>query len=117
MRRDVALPEAGFGECGGGVSQHASTTVEAAVHGAGDAVVDRFWRGAKEAHGAKAAAGYGLVNPFHAGDHVVRQHEGELGEPGQHLGAGYLAWRLGGDGWESNPPRTPHQRPADGFED
>src|SRR5438270_10624931 len=24
---------------------------------------------------------------------------------------------LGGDGWESNPPRTPQQRPADGFED
>src|SRR5712692_7350371 len=23
----------------------------------------------------------------------------------------------GGDGWESNPPRTPQQRPADGFED
>jgi hypothetical protein len=25
--------------------------------------------------------------------------------------------RFGGDGWESNPPRTPQQRPADGFED
>src|ERR1700687_749181 len=24
---------------------------------------------------------------------------------------------VGGDGWESNPPRTPHQRPANGFED
>src|SRR5262245_42108482 len=24
---------------------------------------------------------------------------------------------FGGDGWESNPPRTPQQRPADGFED
>ncbi len=23
----------------------------------------------------------------------------------------------GGDGWESNPPRTRHRRPADGFED
>ncbi len=23
----------------------------------------------------------------------------------------------GGDGWESNPPRTPQQRPANGFED
>ncbi len=25
--------------------------------------------------------------------------------------------RGGGDGWESNPPRTPQQRPANGFED
>src|SRR6266852_2988526 len=25
--------------------------------------------------------------------------------------------RSGGDGWESNPPRTPQQRPANGFED
>src|SRR5712691_6646496 len=25
--------------------------------------------------------------------------------------------KFGGDGWESNPPRTPQQRPADGFED
>ena len=25
--------------------------------------------------------------------------------------------KTGGDGWESNPPRTPQQRPADGFED
>jgi hypothetical protein len=25
--------------------------------------------------------------------------------------------KRGGDGWESNPPRTPQQRPADGFED
>jgi hypothetical protein len=24
---------------------------------------------------------------------------------------------IGGDGWESNPPGTPQQRPADGFED
>ena len=24
---------------------------------------------------------------------------------------------IGGDGWESNPPRTPQQRPANGFED
>src|SRR5437879_7097791 len=24
---------------------------------------------------------------------------------------------FGGDGWESNPPRTPPQRPANGFED
>ena len=24
---------------------------------------------------------------------------------------------VGGDGWESNPPRTPQQRPANGFED
>ncbi len=24
---------------------------------------------------------------------------------------------FGGDGWESNPPRTPQQRPANGFED
>src|SRR6266550_9313254 len=34
--------------------------------------------------------------------------------------AGFLAVRsrsLGGDGWESNPPRTPQQRPANGFED
>ena len=28
-----------------------------------------------------------------------------------------IASRNGGDGWESNPPRTPQQRPADGFED
>src|SRR6266566_5565300 len=27
-----------------------------------------------------------------------------------------LIWG-GGDGWESNPPRTPQQRPANGFED
>ena len=25
--------------------------------------------------------------------------------------------KAGGDGWESNPPRTPQQRPANGFED
>src|SRR5712664_1553486 len=25
--------------------------------------------------------------------------------------------KTGGDGWESNPPRTPQQRPANGFED
>jgi hypothetical protein len=25
--------------------------------------------------------------------------------------------KRGGDGWESNPPRTPQQRPANGFED
>src|SRR5207245_1802856 len=25
--------------------------------------------------------------------------------------------KSGGDGWESNPPGTPQQRPADGFED
>src|SRR6266478_2760218 len=25
--------------------------------------------------------------------------------------------KRGGDGWESNPPRTPPQRPANGFED
>jgi hypothetical protein len=25
--------------------------------------------------------------------------------------------KIGGDGWESNPLRTPQQRPADGFED
>ena len=28
-----------------------------------------------------------------------------------------IALRNGGDGWESNPPRTPQQRPANGFED
>src|SRR5438876_4490040 len=28
-----------------------------------------------------------------------------------------IARETGGDGWESNPPRTPQQRPADGFED
>ena len=28
-----------------------------------------------------------------------------------------VAMKSGGDGWESNPPRTPQQRPADGFED
>src|SRR5882672_10275501 len=28
-----------------------------------------------------------------------------------------IATRNGGDGWESNPPRTPQQRPATGFED
>src|SRR4029077_1012629 len=28
-----------------------------------------------------------------------------------------IAGETGGDGWESNPPRTPQQRPADGFED
>ncbi len=28
-----------------------------------------------------------------------------------------IATKSGGDGWESNPPRTPQQRPADGFED
>src|SRR2546422_5225178 len=27
------------------------------------------------------------------------------------------AAEAGGDGWESNPPRTPQQRPANGFED
>ena len=27
------------------------------------------------------------------------------------------AAKSGGDGWESNPPRTPQQRPANGFED
>src|SRR5579864_8511842 len=25
--------------------------------------------------------------------------------------------KFGGDGWESNPPRTRHRRPANGFED
>ena len=25
--------------------------------------------------------------------------------------------KSGGDGWESNPPRTRHRRPANGFED
>src|SRR6266851_1538154 len=25
--------------------------------------------------------------------------------------------KSGGDGWESNPPRAPQQRPANGFED
>src|SRR5213082_4153253 len=30
---------------------------------------------------------------------------------------GLVATRNGGDGWESNPPRTRHRRPADGFED
>ena len=34
---------------------------------------------------------------------------------GCHLSS--TALRIGGDGWESNPPRTPQQRPADGFED
>src|SRR6202158_4984196 len=28
-----------------------------------------------------------------------------------------IATKSGGDGWESNPPRTPQQRPANGFED
>src|SRR5260370_15716772 len=28
-----------------------------------------------------------------------------------------IAIGFGGDGWESNPPRTPQQRPANGFED
>ncbi len=28
-----------------------------------------------------------------------------------------MATEIGGDGWESNPPRTPYQRPANGFED
>ena len=28
-----------------------------------------------------------------------------------------IATEIGGDGWESNPPRTPQQRPANGFED
>jgi hypothetical protein len=28
-----------------------------------------------------------------------------------------IAPKIGGDGWESNPPRTPQQRPANGFED
>jgi hypothetical protein len=28
-----------------------------------------------------------------------------------------IAVEIGGDGWESNPPRTPQQRPADSFED
>ena len=28
-----------------------------------------------------------------------------------------IGTRSGGDGWESNPPRTPQQRPANGFED
>src|SRR2546427_6147259 len=28
-----------------------------------------------------------------------------------------IAANFGGDGWESNPPRTPQQRPANGFED
>src|SRR5205809_5353886 len=28
-----------------------------------------------------------------------------------------ISQEVGGDGWESNPPRTPQQRPADGFED
>ena len=28
-----------------------------------------------------------------------------------------LAVRAGGDGWESNPPGTPQQGPANGFED
>jgi hypothetical protein len=28
-----------------------------------------------------------------------------------------IATPFGGDGWESNPPRAPQQRPADGFED
>ncbi len=28
-----------------------------------------------------------------------------------------IAPESGGDGWESNPPRTPQQRPANGFED
>jgi hypothetical protein len=28
-----------------------------------------------------------------------------------------IAAKRGGDGWESNPPRTPQQRPANGFED
>ena len=27
------------------------------------------------------------------------------------------AGKFGGDGWESNPPRTPQQRPANSFED
>src|SRR2546429_4912471 len=28
-----------------------------------------------------------------------------------------ISQEVGGDGWESNPPRTPQQRPADGCED
>src|SRR2546430_7229555 len=28
-----------------------------------------------------------------------------------------ISQEVGVDGWESNPPRTPQQRPADGFED
>src|SRR5713101_1104842 len=28
-----------------------------------------------------------------------------------------IATKNGGDGWESNPPRTPQQRPANSFED
>ena len=28
-----------------------------------------------------------------------------------------ISQEVGGDGWESNPPGTPQQRPADGFED
>jgi hypothetical protein len=37
-------------------------------------------------------------------------------EVGCHLLA-VIACENGGDGWESNPPRTPQQRPANGFED
>jgi hypothetical protein len=33
------------------------------------------------------------------------------------VGLAVTAAKCGGDGWESNPPRTPQQRPANGFED
>jgi hypothetical protein len=28
-----------------------------------------------------------------------------------------ITTKTGGDGWESNPPKTPQQRLSDGFED
>src|ERR1700704_25763 len=36
---------------------------------------------------------------------------------GAALAAAVNAAEVGGDGWESNPPRTPQQRPSNGFED
>jgi hypothetical protein len=59
------------------------------------------------------------------GDHYL----GGSGAAHQQIGSSGLTYRapavslavitakFGGDGWESNPPRTPQQRPADGFED
>jgi hypothetical protein len=49
--------------------------------------------------------------------HTVLIRPGSLGSSPAAVILAVRSTESGGDGWESNPPRTPQQRPADGFED
>src|SRR5579864_1393497 len=53
----------------------------------------------------------GLARPFTANPFLW------LGTIAVAVNLAVITAEIGGDGWESNPPRTRQQRPANGFED